>query len=194
MRHMIGASGEAALVPGVQDVEHQRRVDANGRMQASRRLPGAKPDAGDVFAVGASRVQRDNDAADTDGVARACQPPHLDLDPLQGRVHETDRAAWAPLFAQYVPWLQRLAQFKVYVPDFEVAQLRIAKLKVPRAPFAFYRVAAGLQILDDLLQVAPNKMRQHPAVVNVCAPADQAVAVGLVPESCDERAPKQLLG
>src|SRR6266566_771701 len=169
MRHVIGAASEAASVPGVQDVEHQRRMDANGRMQASRRLPGAKPDAGDVFAVGAGRVQWNNDAADTDGVARAGQPPHLDLNALQRRVHETDRAAWAALFAQHVPGLQRLAQFKVYVPDFEVAQLRIAKLKVRRKPFAFHRVAAGLQILDDLLQVAPNKMRQHPAVVNVCA-------------------------
>src|SRR5262245_6556460 len=44
--HMVSASAKAALVPGVVEVEHERRVNAYGWMKAFGRLPGAVADAG----------------------------------------------------------------------------------------------------------------------------------------------------
>ena len=61
---VIRAAADAAAVPGVHDVEDQRRVNTDGRMQATGRLPGAIAHAGHVFAVGAGGMERESDAAD----------------------------------------------------------------------------------------------------------------------------------
>ena len=58
MRNVISAASYRPRVPSVHNVKGERPVHANGRMQAFRWLPGAEADAGDVFALGAGRVQR----------------------------------------------------------------------------------------------------------------------------------------
>ena len=50
------------------------------------------------------------------------------------------------------------------------------------------------QVGDDALEVGPQEVRQHEAVVQRRAPAHQRPAVGLLPEPGDERADQQLLG
>src|SRR5688572_22962049 len=57
MCDVIGAAAQAALVPGVIEVEGQRRMDADRGLEAVGRLPGAVADAGDAFPVRAGRVQ-----------------------------------------------------------------------------------------------------------------------------------------
>jgi hypothetical protein len=49
MRDVIGATAEAASVPGVVKVEGERRVDANSRVQAFGRLPRTVTHSGDGF-------------------------------------------------------------------------------------------------------------------------------------------------
>src|SRR5207253_4460128 len=41
MRHVVLAAAERALHPGIDEVEGERRVHADGRVQRRRRLPGA---------------------------------------------------------------------------------------------------------------------------------------------------------
>src|SRR5271157_4210778 len=52
MNHMIRATADRSLQPGVPDVEDQGRVDWNGRVQARGGLPGAVADSRDVLAAG----------------------------------------------------------------------------------------------------------------------------------------------
>ena len=61
MRDMIGAAAEAAIVPCIHHVKHQRRMSADGRLQAFGRLPRAITDAGDKFAVRAGGMQAARD-------------------------------------------------------------------------------------------------------------------------------------
>src|SRR6266508_3069890 len=63
VHNVVSAAADTAAVPGVHDVEYERRVDADSRVQATRRLPRTVADAGDIFGVGAGRVQRDCVAA-----------------------------------------------------------------------------------------------------------------------------------
>src|SRR6185503_2811926 len=57
MRDVILAAAERAFVPGVVEVEHERGVDADGRLEAVRRLPRAVADAGHAFAVRAGGME-----------------------------------------------------------------------------------------------------------------------------------------
>ena len=100
-------------VPGVDDVEHQRRVHADRRVQRRRRLPGAVAHARDVLAGRAGRVQRHAPAVAGDHVARVDQAAHLDLHPLDRRVDVAGRRAAGRLLAQHVPGLDRLAQLQL---------------------------------------------------------------------------------
>src|SRR5215472_3076534 len=82
----------------------------------------------------------------------------------------------------------------MYVLDLEIAELRKTKLEVRREPVGFYGVTILLQILSHVLEIAPDKMRQHPAIMNVSSPPDQAVSVRPLPKAGDESAHQQLLG
>ena len=62
MRDVIDAAADRPLVPGVDDVEDERRVHRNRRVQAARRLPGPIADAGDELAARARRMQRHSPA------------------------------------------------------------------------------------------------------------------------------------
>jgi hypothetical protein len=76
----------------------------------------------------------------------------------------------------------------------EVADLRKTKFKMGAEPTGLHRIAVLAQIVDHLAKIAPDKVRQHPAVVDVGAPADERLGVGLLPEARDEGAQKKLLG
>src|SRR5437879_1412306 len=53
MRYVVSATAEAAFVPGVVEVEGERRMDANGWVQTLGRLPGAVTHTGHAFAIDA---------------------------------------------------------------------------------------------------------------------------------------------
>ena len=59
MRRHDSAAAERTFVPGVDEVEGERRMDANRRVETFGRLPGAETNAGDIFAFGAGRMKRD---------------------------------------------------------------------------------------------------------------------------------------
>ena len=50
MRHMIGATTNAAAVPGINNIKHKRRINTNGGMQCRRRLPCTVTDTANIFA------------------------------------------------------------------------------------------------------------------------------------------------
>jgi len=110
---MIGASGDGALIPGIDDVENQRRVNADGRMQAVRRLPGAVTEAGDEFAVAAGGVEGNGDTIDGDCVTGVDEALNFDLKALDGGIDAADGAPAAGLFAENIPGFDGLAEFEM---------------------------------------------------------------------------------
>src|SRR5262252_6194486 len=62
-----------------------------------------------------------------------------------------------------------------------------------RKRFGVERIAGLAEITDDLSEIGLAKMRQHPAVVDVGAPAHEVIGVRLIPEFCDEAAEKKVL-
>src|SRR5437762_8997113 len=66
------------LFRSVEDVEHQRRVHGNSRMQTAGGLPGAIADGRDEFAGGAGGMQRDAAAVAGHKMPRRRHPCHLD--------------------------------------------------------------------------------------------------------------------
>src|SRR5215211_842679 len=66
---VIAAAAEGPAIPGIVDVEGERRVDADGRMQRSGRLPGAIAHARDVLADRAGGAQGQAPAVAGDDMA-----------------------------------------------------------------------------------------------------------------------------
>ena len=90
---MILATAERTLHPGIDEVEHQRRVHGQGRMQAARRLPGAIADCADELADGARRPQRQRMAVAGDAVALGRQAGGVHLQALDRGIDVATRAA-----------------------------------------------------------------------------------------------------
>ena len=83
MGYVIGAAANRAAVPGVDEIENERRVDADGRMQTFGRLPRAETDAGDELACRSCRMQRDGLAIASYDIARIDQTARLDLEAIK---------------------------------------------------------------------------------------------------------------
>ncbi len=191
---VVGAAAQRTPGPAVDQVELERRVDADGGMQAGRRLPGAEADAGDPFAAGAGRLQRQGVAVAGDGEALALQALDLDLQALERAVDVAGGAADHALLAHHVPGLECCAQLEGDVALGDVAEIGEAELEVGLEPLGPDRQPVVDEIAADVLEVAPEIVRQHEPVVQPGAEADQRPAVGLLPEPGDQGAQDQLLG
>src|SRR5271170_2101357 len=117
----------------------------------------------------------------------------LDLQALKRAVHITHRATAAGLFAEDMPRLERSAEFDLNVALLQIADAREAKFKMWREPVELERITRLAQIADDIIEICFAEMRQHPAVMNVRAPADEVIFVRFVPEFCHETAQQKML-
>jgi hypothetical protein len=116
--------------PRVEHVEDQRRVHADGRMQARRRLPRAvahaRPRTRPPCRWGAAGSSRCSDQ-----VARVGELPATEhLHALDRGIDEAHRAATRRFLAQHVPRLKRLAQFDLHAAVGHRAEPREAELEV----------------------------------------------------------------
>ena len=166
-------------IPGVDHVEDQRHMDADGRMQAIRRLPGPVAHSRHPFPTVPAGCSGSTAAVARDDISRIGQAADFDFQPLQRRVDVADRAAAAGLFAQHMPRLDRVPQFQVHRLARHAADLRKAKLEVRHEPVQLEGVAGLPQIVDDFGEILPHEMRQHEPVVQNRPPAGQRVFIGL---------------
>src|SRR5688572_6479815 len=110
MHHVILASGDGSLVPRVDEIERQRRLHWNRRMQRRRRLPCTVADAGDVLTITSGRLQRQRTAVARDDEAVGSEPGGHDLQTFDRRVDVTHCTTTHALFAEDVPGFERLPQ------------------------------------------------------------------------------------
>ena len=138
-------------------------------------------------------MHRNAAAIDGQGEAIANESACFDLETFERAVHVTNGAARRAFLAKDMPRFQRGAEFHLNVALGKVADAREAELEVRREPVELERIPGIAQIVDDVLEIRLAEVRQHPAVVDVRAPADEVVRVGLLPEFGDESAQEQML-
>src|ERR1051326_4381980 len=97
---MVPAAAKAAMVPGVVEIEDKWRVNADGRLEAFGRLPGAVANAGNPFSVVAGRMQRNAVAVHCYGEAVAAETLCFVLKPFERAVHVANTCAASRLFAK----------------------------------------------------------------------------------------------
>ena len=190
---MVGTAAQRAMVPGIDDIEHQRLVDADRRMQTIGRLPSPVADAGDVLTHRAGRVQRHAAAVAGDDVAAVGHSRDFDLQPLDRTVDVPHRGSDGAFLAQHVPGLQRGPQFQMQAPVGDLADLRETEFPVGQVPGGFQRESGVARLADHIAKILPHEMRQHEPVVQRRLPRHQRRPVRLVPEPGDQRPQQQLL-
>src|SRR5439155_23045626 len=117
----------------------------------------------------------------------------LDLQAFDGRVNIAHGAAGGSLFAEHMPGLQRLPQFERDAAMMDAAEHRKAKLELGGVPFVRKLVAGLPEFIEHAEKILPEEMRQHEAIVQRRAPADELALLWLTPQLCDQRADQQLL-
>ena len=190
---MVGAAANRALAPGVHNIEHQRRLHADRRMQRRRRMPGAKAHARDKLTRHAGGMQRQRAAIAGDQMTRFSEAIHFDLHALDRRIDVARGCACVHFFAQHVPRLDGLTQFETHIRVSGRAMARETKLDERREPTEVERVTGALQITNYIPHVGRDKMRQHELIVQARAPTNELACVGRFPEARDQRAQQQHL-
>src|SRR6185369_3336961 len=109
----------------------------------------------------------------------ADETARFDLEPFERAIDVAHRGAAAGFFAKDVPRFERGAKLDLHVALREIADAREAELKVRGEPVEVEGIAAIAQIVDHIFEVRLAEVRQHPAVMDVRAPADEAVVVRL---------------
>src|SRR6516164_5934106 len=117
----------------------------------------------------------------------------LHLQPLDRGVDEARGDASGRIFAQHVPRLQRMSQFKPDAAVGDCAIQRKAKLAVSMKRNRSEVIAGAAEIFQNVEKVSPNEMFQHESVVQHRTPAYRRTALRLAPEPSDQGAQEKLL-
>src|SRR6185369_4092613 len=113
MRDVVDTSAKRAATPAIIDIEGERRLHLDGRMQRGRELPRLEANAGNIFPRAPGRRERNAAAIAGHDMARGVEPLRLDLQSLDRGIHEARSAADRALLAQHVPWLERLPKLEL---------------------------------------------------------------------------------
>src|SRR5437660_1105894 len=146
MGDMIDAAAERAPGPGVDNVECQRRVDRNRRMQTRGGFPRFEANAADAFACRAGRAHRHAPSVAGDDVAVRHISLRLHLQALDGGIDKTHSAAGNAFFAEHMPGLERLTDFELHAAMLDRAAKRKAELALRFEPTGIEFVTRGAEI------------------------------------------------
>ena len=157
-----------------------------------RQIPSLEPNAGNIFARAASRGQRHAAAVASHGVTVGVQPQCFDLQPLDGGINKTHRAA-GNILVEYMPGLDCLPQLQRDAATLDGAVNWEAELPLRLEPDRIEGVTGASEIIQYVEEIFPDKMLEHKAVVERSAPTHRLAVEGASPEPSDECAQQQLL-
>src|SRR5262249_59172696 len=126
-------------------------------------------------------------------MAAGIEPLDPHLQPLNRGVDEARGDADGRIFAQHVPRLERVSQFKPDPAVGDGAIERKTKLALGMKPLRIEVIAGAAEILQNIEKVLPNEVFQHESVVQGCTPTYRRAALWLAPGPGDHRTQKQLL-
>ena len=136
----------AKLNHRINDIEDERRLRRDARMQRRRRIPGLEADASDPFPHYSGRVKRDTATVAKDYVASLGHAENANLKTLKRGIHVARRALAGRFLTEDVPWLEGGAQFEIDPAVMNGTEFRKAELEERPQPFALERDTAFLQI------------------------------------------------
>ena len=194
MGHVIDAAAERAAAPAVENVEGERRVDVDVRMQGVRQLPGLEAHAGDELAGPAGRDQRHAAAIAGDQMAVRVQSVDLDLQPLDRGIDEAHGGALRAILAEHIPGLERVPQLQPHAPIGDRAVGGKTKLALRFEPSRVEAVARAPEVIERLAKILPHEMLQHEAVMQGGTPSRRRAVERLAPEPRHQGPQQQLLG
>jgi hypothetical protein len=111
---MVGAATHGPATPLVEEVNDQRGMDANGRMEAGWWLPGPIAHPGNKGSRFRGDLQRNPPAIAEQKVPLTDHPGHLNLQSLYRGVNVAYRSPAPWLFPQDMPGFQSLAQLNIH--------------------------------------------------------------------------------
>src|SRR5262249_1327190 len=193
MGNVVDAAAERTAAPAIENVEGERGVDIDGWVQRRRQLPRLEAYAGDVFAGAAGWRQRNEPPVAADGTTAGIETIDLHLQPLTRGLDEARGYASGRIFAQHVPRLERVSQFKPDAAVGDCAIERKTKLALGMKPLRIEVIAGAVEIFQNIEKVLPNEVFQHESVVQGCTPTYRRAALWLAPEPGDQGAQEQLL-
>src|SRR6516162_3729439 len=117
----------------------------------------------------------------------------LHLQPLDRGVDETRGDASSRIFAQHVPRLQRVSQFKPDAAVGDCAIERKTKLTLGMKPLRVEVIAGAEESFQNVEKIPPNEVFQHESVVQRRTPTYRRTALRLAPEPSDQGAQEKLL-
>src|SRR5260370_9557734 len=109
----------------------------------------------------------------------------LHLQPLNRGVDEARGDASGRIFAQHVPRLQRVSQFKPDAAVGDCAIVRKTKLALGMKPLRIEVIVGAAEIFQNVKKVPPTELCQHEPVVHRRTPAYRLTALRLEPEPAD---------
>src|SRR4051812_21698241 len=121
-------------------------MHTDGRMQASRRLPGPEANTSNKFTSDTGRLERYCSLVTRYEVARVRHTGHSYLQALKRRIDIPDGAARCPLLPEHMPRFKGMANFNTDVTPSYLAITRKSKFKMRREPIFLKRVTVVLQI------------------------------------------------
>src|SRR3984893_2255491 len=117
----------------------------------------------------------------------------LHLQPLDRGVDEARGDASGRIFAQHVPRLQRVSQFKLDAAVGDCAIRRKTKLALGMKPLRVEVIASAAESLQNVEKVPPNEVFQHESVVQRRTPTYRRTPPRLAPEPPQPRAQQHVV-
>ena len=179
--------------PPVDEIEHQRTVRVDRRVQRRPWSPGLETNAchpvpgvlvvwrgtGTLLHVRMWRV--------------ALKPCDEHLHPLDRRVDVSSSTSAADFLAEHVPRFDRATQFQSHVAKFDFADERETELEERLEPGDIEVDLVASQIGYDVVDVGAHVPRQQVAIVEIGAPTHQPTGIRIVPETGDDGSHEQRL-
>lgn len=149
MADIISTAPHGLFCPQIHNIENQRGVYRNGRMQTIGRLPGPVADACHKDAFNTSGLQGQSSAIAGDDVTGIGHPLDFDLHSFQRRIHKPDGSAAACFFTQNIPGFNGLAQFKRDIFIRHGSECGKAELKMGMKMFGCQAVSVFVEVVKD---------------------------------------------
>ena len=92
-----------------------------------------------------------------------------------------------------MPRFQGLAKFHLHAVASDTPVAGKAKFQVRGEPGGIKAESKPSQILEDVVEVLGDEVREHEPVMKLRSPADQRAAIGRFPEPCHQRPEQEML-
>jgi len=193
MIDVIATSSEGLLCGRVNHIDNEWNVDADVWVQAPWWSPCTVSHTAHEFARGLRGLHWHTNPVHCNAVICGMKTCDFDLQAFERGVHVAGSSTGARFFAQHVPWFQGLSQFDVCTAGLKGSHQGTAEFKMSAEPTGFHVDPGGIEKLHHRVQVLPQIVREHEAVMNQSAPSDEWIAERFFPESGYECANEQLL-